>query len=356
MEGNNFRRKDMKIRVLVMGLILAMTMQVFAGGGGQAGGGASAPAATQDITYTLKIGHSAPGIDPRSISATEFGNEIEAKSGGKLKIQIFHSGQLGSDAALIEALALDSGTVDMIISDTGNYATYVPKMGISALPFLFSDFATAWKFMDGPIVADVEKELIQHNMRVLAHYDNGFRCVTTGSRVIKTPADMKNMLIRVPENPVYMATMRALGANPQPLPFAEVYMALRQGTFDAQENPIPVIYNNKLYEVQKNLSVTNHTYAGMAFAISEKIWKQLSASQQQIVANAAKASEKNNRATNKKMTEDFITLLETEGGMVITQPEHHLFVEATKNVKDGFANTYGADLLKRLDTWLAANK
>ena len=342
----------MKIRLLAVLMALAIAFSAFAGGASAGGGGAAS--AAQDATLTLKIGISAPANDPRAISIMEFAKEIEAKTGGKLKGQLFHSGQLGSDAALIEALALDSGSVDMIISDTGNYATYVPRMGISAMPFLFSNFETAWKFMDSEIVAEIERELNKHNMRVLAHYCNGFRCVTTGSRVIKTPADMKNMLIRVPENPVYMATMRALGANPQPLPFAEVYMALRQGTFDSQENPIPVIYNNKLYEVQKHISITNHTYAGMAVAISEKIWKQLSPSQQKIVADAAKASEKSNRAMNKKMTEDFISLLAKEG-MTITNPDLKLFVDATKNVKNEFEKTYGTDLLKKLDDWVAAN-
>jgi tripartite ATP-independent transporter DctP family solute receptor len=342
----------MKIRVLAVLMAFSLAAMVFAAGGTDAGGSA---AAAQDAVLTLKVASSAPIIDPRSIAAQEFGKEIEAKTGGKLKVQLYHSGQLGSDAALIEALALNSGTVDMIISDTGNYATYVPKMGISALPFMFKDFATAWKFMDGEIQAEVEKELLSHNIRVLAHYDNGFRCVTTGSRVIKTPADMKNMLIRVPENPVYMATMRALGANPQPLGFAEVYMALRQGTFDAQENPIPVIYNNKFYEVQKHISITNHSYAGMAFAISETTWKKLSTSQQKTVTEAALNSAKGNRAMNKKMTEDFLSLLEKEG-MTITQPDLPLFVEATKNVKNDFSKIYGEALLKKLENWLAANK
>ena len=345
----------MKNRFLIMGLMLAMTMQVFAAGGGQAGGGGSAPGA-QDAQLVLKVGISTNDQDPRAIAVLEFGKEIAAKTGGKLSVQLYHSGQLGGDGALIEALALDSGTVDIIISDASNFSTYVPKMGISALPFLFGDFETAWKFMDSDIHAEVEKEMLSHNMRVLARYCNGFRCVTTGSKVVKTPADMRNMLIRTPENPVIMASMRALGANPQPLAFSELYMALRQGTYDAQENPVPVIYNNKLYEVQKQLSLTNHIYSGMCFTISESIWKKLSPSQQQIVTAAAQASAQKNRAMNKKMTEDFLSKLEKEGGMTITQPDLPLFIEATKSVKDGLSGSYGADLLKRLDSWLAANK
>jgi tripartite ATP-independent transporter DctP family solute receptor len=315
----------------------------------------SVASAAVEPQLTLKIGISTNDQDPRAIAALQFAKEIEEKTGGSLKANLYHSGQLGGDGALIEALALDSGTVDIIISDASNFSTYVPKMGISALPFLFGDFETAWKFMDSDIEAEVERELVSHNIRVLAHYDNGFRCVTTGSKTVKTPADMRNMLIRTPENPVIMASMRALGANPQPLAFSELYMALKQGTYDAQENPVPVIYNNKLYEVQKNLSLTNHIYSGMCFAIGESIWNKLSDSQKQIVAVAAKTSEGTNREMNKQMTEDFLSKLEIEGGMTITQPDLPQFIEATKSVKDGLSGDYGADLLQRLDAWLAAN-
>jgi tripartite ATP-independent transporter DctP family solute receptor len=343
----------MKPRFLITCLLLAATVQVFASGSKDSQGSAST---AQDAQLTLKIGISTNDQDPRAIASMEFAREIETKTGGKLKAQLYHSGQLGGDGALIEALALDSGTVDIIITDASNFSTYVPKMGISALPFLFADFDVAWKFMDSDIESDVEKELLSHNMRVLAHYDNGFRCVTTGSKIVNTPADMRNMLIRTPENPVIMASMRALGANPQPLAFSELYMALKQGTYDAQENPVPVIYNNKLYEVQKNLSLTNHIYSGMCFTIGENVWKKMSASQQQIVVAAAKASEKSNRTMNKQMTEDFLSKLQTEGGMTITQPNLPQFIEATKSVKDGLSGSYGADLLGRLDIWLIANK
>ncbi|MDR0584448.1 MAG: TRAP transporter substrate-binding protein [Treponema sp.] len=342
----------MKVRFIVCAAIAAALL-VVTGCSKKESPQPAARAAEPQIT--LKIGISTNDQDPRAIAALQFAGEIEEKTGANVKAELYHSGQLGGDGALIEALALDSGTVDIIISDASNFSTYVPKMGISALPFLFGDFETAWKFMDSDIEAEVERELISHNMRVLAHYDNGFRCVTTGSKTVRTPADMRNMLIRTPENPVIMASMRALGANPQPLAFSELYMALKQGTYDAQENPVPVIYNNKLYEVQKNLSLTNHIYSGMCFAIGESTWNKLSDSQKQIVAAAAKTSERANREMNKQMTEDFLSKLETEGGMTITQPDLPQFIEATKSVKEGLSGSYGADLLQRLDTWLAAN-
>lgn len=308
-------------------------------------------AASTNSEVTLKLGFSTNEEDPRAKAAHEFKKEVEEKTGGSVSVEIYPSGQLGGDAALIEAMALDSGTVDIIITDASNFATYEPKMGISALPFQFSNFEEAWEFMDGAIEKEAEDLLIDQNMRVLSHYDNGFRCVTNSKKEITTPADMANMLIRTPENPVIMATMKALGANPQPLAFSELYQALQQGTYDAQENPIPVIYNNNLYEVQKYLSVTNHIYSGMCFTITESTWGKLSAEQQAVVDAAAKSSATFNREMNKQQTEEMISSLK-EKGMVITEPDLAPFAEATSGVANDLKDTYG-DLLDKLNAWKA---
>jgi tripartite ATP-independent transporter DctP family solute receptor len=305
-----------------------------------------------DPKITLKLGYSTNEQDPRGIASELFKKTVQEKSNGSITVEIYPAGQLGGDAALIEALALDSGTVDIIITDASNFATYEPKMGISALPFLFENFDDAWAFMDGDIQADVEKLMLNKNMRVLAHFDNGFRCVTTSKIQVNSPADMKGLLIRTPENPVIMATMRALGANPQPLAFSELYMALQQGTYDAQENPIPVIYNNKLYEVQKNLSITNHIYSGMCFTIAESTWKKMSQNQQDIVAAAAKEAQEENRKLNRQMTEDLLSKLEAEG-VKVTKPDLAPFVEATKSVAESLKDSYGEELLNRLAQWQA---
>ena len=323
---------------------------------------AEAPAETAETEETaepagdaleLKIGVSTAETDPRNIAAEQFAQEISEKTGGALTAKVYPSGQLGADADLINSLALDSGTVDIIITDASNFATYEPLMGISALPFNFSDFDKAWAFMDSDIEADAEAGLIDQNMRVLAHYDNGFRCVTNSKGPVESPDDMKGMLIRTPENPVIMATMTALGANPQPLAFSELYQALQQGTYDAQENPIPVIYNNKLYEVQEYLSVTNHIYSGMCFTIAESVWQKLSPEQQEIVQAAATASAEADRTMNRQQTDELVSNLEAEG-MKINYPDLAPFQEATASVLTDNASTYG-ELLDRLNEWKAAN-
>ena len=311
---------------------------------------ASAPAAADAIV--LKIGISTNEEDPRAKGALAFADEIAEKTGGAVTAKLYPAGQLGGDADLINSIALDAGTVDIIITDASNFATYEPKMGISALPFNFADFDQAWAFMDSDIEAAAEEGLLAHNMRVLAHYCNGFRCVTNNKGPVETPDDMKGMLIRTPENPVIMATMTALGANPQPLAFSELYQALQQGTYDAQENPIPVIYNNKLYEVQKYLSVTNHIYSGMCFTIAESVWQKLTPEQQEIIAAAAVNSAELDRTLNKEQTDSFVANLEAEG-VTINYPTLDAFAEATASVLTDNAETYG-DLIDQLNTWKAA--
>lgn len=350
-----------------LALLMAASMTLALAGCG--GAASTAPSAAAESTSTassttaeaapagdsieLKIGVSTAETDPRNIAAQQFAEEIAEKTGGAVTAKVYPSGQLGGDADLINSMALDSGTVDIIITDASNFATYEPKMGISALPFQFSNFEQAWAFMDSEIEAEAESSLIDQNMRVLAHYDNGFRCVTNSKKPIETPADMQGLLIRTPENPVIMATMTALGANPQPLSFSELYQALQQGTYDAQENPIPVIYNNKLYEVQEYLSVTNHIYSGMCFTISESTWNKLSAEQQAIVQAAATASAELDRQTNKEQTESLVADLEA-AGMKVNNPDLAPFAEVSASVLSDNAATYG-DLLDKLAEWKTAN-
>ena len=321
----------------ILALVMALTM-IFA---------LTAVSASADDAIVLKIGVSTADTDPRNIAANSFAKEIEEKTNGAVKAEVYPAGQLGGDGQLVESMVLDAGTVDIVITDASNFGTVVPDMNISGLPFLFSDFDAAWAFMDGEIEAAAEAQLVDLGIRVLAHYDNGFRCVTNSKGPVETPDDMKGMLIRTPENQVIMATMSALGANPQPLAFSELYQALQQKTYDAQENPIPIIYNNKLFEVQEFLSVTNHIYSGLCFAISGSAWDSLTAEQQEIVTAAAQSSGEWQSETIRQQTDDLVANLEEEG-MKVNFPDLAPFAEATKSVIEENALGISEDLLTAL--------
>ncbi len=294
---------------------------------------------------TISLGFSTNAEDPRGLASKLFKEEVEQNSNGRITISIHPNGELGSDAELIEGVINDK--VDMTVSSAGNFAVYATKLGISAMPFLFSDFDSAWKFMDSDLIKEVNKTLEPFNIVVLSHYDNGFRCVTTTNKPVNKVADMKGLNIRTPPNQIVMETMSTLGANPKPYAFNELKAALRDGLFDSQENPIPIIYNSKLYEEQKYLSVTNHSYDAMPLVIRKSLWDALGEGDRQILLNAAIKAQDLDRQLVKKQTESFVARLHN-AGMTITNPNLKEFANATAGVMDTFATVYGEDLIAKM--------
>lgn len=286
-----------------------------------------------DGTITLSLGFSTSLEDPRGVASQQFKDEVESKTNGNVVISLYPDSMKGNDNDLITGVT--TGDVDMTVSSAGNFTGYASEVGISALPFLFDSFEDAWKFMDSNIVADINKNLEEFNIHVLAHFDNGFRCVTTKDKPINVPDDMDGLNIRTPDNAVVKETMLALGAQPKTLGFSELYDALANGSFDAQENPIPIIYNNKFYEVQNYLAITNHSYDAMPFVISKEAWKSLTEDEQAIIEEAAINAQKTNRDLIKQQTEEYIEKLESEN-MTVTHPDLDAFKVKTQDVKNYF--------------------
>jgi len=301
-----------------------------------------------EYPLVIRTGYSTSKEDPRGIALDSFKKEVEKNTDGNIIVEIHSDGELGSDSVLIEGLI--EKNVDMTVSSAGNYALYATKIGVSALPFLFSDFESAWKFIDSSVMQNLSLELENYNMHVLAFFDNGFRCVTTSERVgaVRTIDDMKGLNIRTPENQIVMETMSELSANPKSYPFAKLKNALIDGTFDAQENPIPVIYSNKLYEVQKYLSITNHSYDAMPLTIRNDIWLALDSDYKEVIKKAAKNAEEQNRQLVKQQTEECVKYLEEEG-MEVVYPDLEPFRTATSGVMDVFSSVYGKELIKYIE-------
>ena len=302
---------------------------------------------TTEIEYplTLKVGYSTGADDPRGIALDSFCKTVTDKTNGSIIFEIHPAGELGSDSVLISGMI--EKEVDMTVSSAGNYALYATKIGISALPFLFDDFESAWKFIDSDKMQSLNTELESYNMHVLAYFDNGFRCVTTSENIgaVNNAGDMNGLNIRTPENQIVMETMSELGANPRSYPFAELKQALTDGVFDAQENPIPVIYNNRLYEVQKYLSITNHSYDAMPLTIRQDIWEQFTPEYQKIITEAANEAQTLDRSLVKQQTEECVKELEANG-MLVVYPDLEPFRNATTGVVDMFRTVYGEELIE----------
>jgi len=323
-------RGRMTALFLTVMLLVSAAIMGFAGG--------------QAEVKTIKLAHVGPEVDARQTAGLKFKELVEAGTKGSVKVDVFFGGQLGGDRDAIEGVKL--GTIEMTVAGAGIFANFEPKMGITALPFLFENFEKAWAFNDSAVNAEVDKQLLQSSgIRVLAYWENGFRCLTNSIRPVNSPADVQGMKIRTPENPIILATMKAMGANPSPLPWPEVYMALQQKAFDGQENPIPVIYANKLYEVQKYMAITNHVYEPMPLVISEKFWQRLTASEQRAVQKAALEARDYNRQLIKKQTEDMVAKLKA-AGMAVTTPDLAPFRQAAAKVREEFVAKFGAKLIE----------
>lgn len=226
--------------------------------------GAAAPLRNvfaQGASITLKYGTAFPADHPGAVRIKEAAEALRKDTGGKLDLQVYPASQLGSEPDMISQTR--AGAIDLMSTAGTNLQTLVPTAGINGVAFAFKDYATVWAAMDGDLGAHVRNALQKVNLHAYDKVlDNGYRNITTASKAIVTPADLKGFKIRVPGIPMWLAMFKDLGAAPTAIPFGELYSALQTKVVDGQENPLPLIQSAKLYEVQKYCSLTGHTWDG----------------------------------------------------------------------------------------------
>ena len=204
----------------------------------------------------------------------KFTEIVAAKSGGKIKVREYPSNQLGSE--MQQQSALRGGTQEMQSPATTSLVGIVKEFGLIDFPFIVSTPQQADALLDGPLGTALLAKLPERGLVGLGYWDLGFRNVTNSRRPITKGEDLAGIKIRVIPNPVYLETFKTFGANPVPMSFTELYTALETEAVDGQENPFSVILSNKFYEVQKYLSVTNHTYSTNIILVCKKFWDKLS--------------------------------------------------------------------------------
>ncbi|WP_338787121.1 DctP family TRAP transporter solute-binding subunit [Metabacillus sp. FJAT-53654] len=292
---------------------------------------------------TIKFAHSAVDTNSRHDAALKFKSLVEEKSNNQITVEVFPNEVLGSEPQMVEGVAFND--IQMVAAST--YAQYEPKVDVFGLPFLFETNEQAWEALDGPIGQEVFSGLLDDNLRVLGHFENGFRHVTNNVRPIEKVEDLEGLKIRTPEMPILVSIFEALGSNPTPMAFGELYMALQQGTVDGQENPISNIHASKFYEVQDYLSLTGHSYSPTTVAISDEFWNTLSPEQQEIIQSSLTEASKFHRNLVMEDEEKLLAELE-EGGMKVNRPDIASFREASKDVYGEYEDTYGKDLIDRI--------
>lgn len=234
---------------------------------------------------TIKFATQNPKGHPLVMGMERFKDIVEAKSGGKLKVNLFPGGTLGSDQANISAL--QGGTLEMVTMNSGILASQVKDFAVFDFPFMFANTREADSILDGAFGKKMHAKLEDKGLVGLTYWELGFRNITNSKRPLNRVEDIAGLKLRVIPNPINVDWVKALDANPTPLPFPEVYAALEQKAIDGQENPVTVINANKFFEVQKFAAITNHQYNPQSVMISKKFWDTLSAAEKAIVQDAA---------------------------------------------------------------------
>lgn len=272
---------------------------------------------------------------------------VAQKTNNRIQIQVFPSAQLGTGKDMIEAVVF--GSQAMVTEGAAMFSQWSPRLSIMEAPYIFRDVNHMYKVMDGPIGQEMMEELVtKRGLRPLGVLYYGVRHLTA-NKPVQTPEDVKGMKLRVPEVTLYLEMARAWGANPTPMAFAELYLALKQGTVDAQENPIPTINAGKFYEVQKYLVLTGHIMVPQFHAISEKLWQSLSPSDQQILQEAVNEGIKFSNdmviSQEKSLLEEF-----KQKGMEVITPDVEAFRKASMAAIPKLEEKWGKGLYEQITT------
>ena len=301
----------------------------------------------QKEEYTFKIGHSDPVTNLAHISLENFADYVFEETNGRVKIDVYASESIGSNAEMAEMISL--GNLDAMLMPAGQTAVYAPKMNTLGLPFLFAEYKEVYAVLDSDVGETLVDTLADHNMIQLSYWENGLRQITNSKRPIEKPEDLKGLKIRTPEDKMTLAIFKALGASPSPLAFSELYLALQQGTFDGQENPVSNIYANKFQDVQGYITISNHKYEPKNMIWSLSRWEEIPEDIQAVLLEGSKIYAKEHRKAIADSADSMLKELE-EAGMQVSRPDTSTFQEATKSVYDEFyaENDWAKELVKEV--------
>jgi tripartite ATP-independent transporter DctP family solute receptor len=288
-----------------------------------------APAQAQ---IEVKLGHVG---EPGSLfqqSADEFAKRANAKLGGKAKVVVYGSSQLGGDKEMIQKLKL--GTIDMALPSTV-MSSEVDLFGLFEMPYIVKDRAHMAKIEKEIVWPVLAPEAEKKGLKIVALWENGFRHITNNRKPIATPADLKGIKLRVPEGKWRMKMFQDYGATPSPMKFSELFTALQTGVMDGQENPFTQIWSAKLHEVQKYLSLSGHVYTPAYLTVGSRKWATLPEDVRKTLEDTAKETQGFVYDVAAKDEQALLAKLKTHG-IAINEVNQDAFVGASKPIYDEF--------------------
>lgn len=285
----------------------------------------------------LKLAHNAAPGNPKDLASIRFAELVAEKTSGRITVDVGGSAQYGDDVEALTQMRL--GTLALSANSQGSTSGIVEEFAIIGLPFLFDNLETAWQVLDGPVGQQLDEIAQSKGLKVLAFWDNGIRQTSNNVRAINTVEDLSGLKIRTPPDPMTLEIFTTLGANPTPLAFSELYVALQQGVVDGQENPLMNIDSSKLYEVQKYISLTGHKYESTPLIISKMIWDGLSSEDQTAIQAAADEASTYNRELSQKADAELRPKLEA-AGVQFNEVDKAPFIKATASVTEAWRGKY----------------
>ena len=309
--------------------------------------GMSTTALAQAIT--IKFSHVVAPDTPKGKGAAKFKELAEAYTDGKVKIEVFPNSQLYKDKEELEALQL--GAVQMLAPSLAKFGPLgVREFEVFDLPFIMKDYDDLRKITDGPVGRALLDKLDAKGIKGLAYWDNGFKVMSANSQM-KVPDDFLGLKMRIQSSKILEAQMKALGAVPQVLAFSEVYQALQTGVVDGTENPPSNMYTQKMHEVQKHATISNHGYLGYAVIVNKAFWEGLPDDVRGQLDKAMAESTAYANEIAQKENEDSLAAMKAAGTTTfyeLTPEEHAEWVEVLKPVHKNMADRVGADLIKQV--------
>lgn len=267
---------------------------------------------------TLTLVHAAMTTHPGHLAAMQFAKRVEERTNGQIKTKIFPASQLGSENELLQKVKL--GVIDMDATSLNYLIKYEKVFAVVVMPYLFDSYEHAHRVLDGPAMAWLAPLAEKQGFVILSNWEWGFRNLTNNQRPVNKPEDVRGLKIRVPPVAELEFTMEALGAQVRKIGFKELPQALSKGLIDGQENPLNVIYYNKLYEMQKHLALTRHVYYNTLHLISAKSWAKLTPAQQTIVREESKAAGDGARKAIIAEEDELIAKM-AAAGVKVTRPD-----------------------------------
>jgi tripartite ATP-independent transporter DctP family solute receptor len=294
----------------------------------------------------LKLAHFGSEDSPAQTAAKQFADNVAKRTNGEITIVIYANNVLGGPPQILEQVLL--GAIDMTLSGQDQIAKHVPLFDTVAIPFSVSGYEHMDRVLDGPFKEWAAPELLKKGVVMLSSWEWGFRQITNSKRRILKPSDVAGLKIRTPPAMAYQAAMEALGANVQTIDFSELVMAMRQGVVDGEENPIGTIYDLKIYESQKYISIINYLYSSMVHLVNVKVWNKLTPDQKKIIQEESDSARLYMRKLVREKEKTQIADMQKKGN-VIDYPELKAFQDKMGPAYEKIKKNVGA---ANFDKWM----